>query len=82
MPAALSGPRDFLCRRTLPLKLIEADRLADAVSALRAKEHTVEPCGADLPLWRVDDEEQELSAEQLLSLALRFGLAEGPGRAQ
>ncbi|GJE09484.1 hypothetical protein [Methylobacterium longum] len=62
--------------------LVEADPLTDAISALRAKGHTVEPCGEDPALWRIDNEDQELTVEQLLALALRLGLVEGPGRAQ
>lgn len=62
--------------------LIEPDPLADAVLALRAKGHTVEPSVEDLTLWCVDDEEQELNAAELVALAPHFGFVEGPGRAQ
>lgn len=62
--------------------LVAPDPLADAILALRTKGHTVESVAADPPLWRVDDEEQELSASQLCALAARLGLVEGPGRAQ
>ena len=62
--------------------LVEADPVTDAIAGLRAKGHTVEPCGEDPALWRIDNDDQELTVEQRLALALHFGLVEGPGRAQ
>lgn len=62
--------------------LVESDPVTDANLALRAKGHMVEPCGEGPALWRIDNDDQELTVEQLLALALRLGLVEGPGRAQ
>lgn len=62
--------------------LVHSDPITDAILALRSKGHTVEPSRDDPAVWRVDDEEQELGMDQLLTLALRLGLAEGPGRTQ
>jgi hypothetical protein len=41
--------------------LVEADPVTDAIAGLRAKGHTVEPCGEDPALWRIDNDDQELT---------------------
>jgi len=54
--------------------------ILDAVNGLRARGHTVEPDEA-FERWRVDDGPW-ISDDELLALAVRAGLRDGPGRAQ
>jgi hypothetical protein len=56
------------------------DPIIEAVEALRARGHTVEPVGDDFAMWRVDD--QPLTDGELLALAVQLGLIDGPGRLQ
>jgi hypothetical protein len=60
--------------------LISDDPVLDAVAALRACGHTVEP-DVEFELWQIDGGEW-ISLGALLALAASVGLREGPGRAQ
>ncbi len=48
------------------------DPIREAVAALRARGHTVEPLGSDFAFWIVDG--QGISGGDLLALAVRLGL--------
>jgi hypothetical protein len=56
------------------------DPVLEAVEALRAGGHTVEPWGDDFMLWLVDG--QTLTEMELLALAMRLGLMDSPGQPQ
>ncbi|MBP1179944.1 hypothetical protein [Methylobacterium sp. PvR107] len=58
----------------------EADPVLEAVSALRACGHTVEPWSDDFALWLIDRVSHTDS--DLLALAIRLGLMDSPGGLQ
>lgn len=60
--------------------LVDYDPMIEAVEALIALGHTVVP-DDDFERWRVDGGDW-ISLDDLLVLALRRGLMDGPGRLQ
>jgi hypothetical protein len=56
------------------------DPTLEAVTALRAHGHTVEP-DDEFERWQIDGGEW-ISQDNLLALALRVGLVDGPGLVQ
>ncbi|KQS85744.1 hypothetical protein ASG32_17795 [Methylobacterium sp. Leaf361] len=60
--------------------LVEFDPMLEAVEVLIALGHTITP-DDDFERWQVDGGEW-MSLSDLLALALRHGLVDGPGRAQ
>ena len=58
----------------------DPDPFREAVAALAAAGREVEPTGDDLALWLVDG--KEMTDGDLLALALRLGLMDGPDRLQ
>ena len=52
----------------------QADPIQEAVDALRARGHTVEPWTGSLPYWLVDGE--TLTDSDLLALTVRVGLVD------
>lgn len=59
---------------------LSPDPHEEAATALIAAGHSVEPTGDDLALWRVDG--RLLTDGDLIALAIRFGLMDGPERVQ
>ena len=58
----------------------EPDPFREAVTALTAAGREVEPTGDDLAFWLVDGE--EMTDGDLLALAFRLGLMDGPDQLQ
>ena len=58
----------------------DVDPAQEAADALRASGITVEPTGDDLALWLVD--KRLLTDGDLLALAFRHGLMDGPAEVQ
>jgi hypothetical protein len=56
------------------------DPIREAVAALRARGHTVEPWGDNYMLWLVDG--QSLTVGELLALAVRLGLMDSASTKQ
>ena len=53
-------------------------QLQDAIDALLAKGHTVEPIGDDFGLWLVDGGKLPFSDAELITYAYTLGLVEQP----